>query len=61
MEHIAVTPGTVRVRDRLWGFDIRNSTLVTLVERPTGADGIVTNWALDWYDTNSIPMTGDNS
>lgn len=39
--------GTVRVRDRLLGFDIRGSTLVTLAERAPGHTG---DWRIDWYD-----------
>lgn len=45
--------GAVRVRDRLMGFDIFGSTLVTLVERTPGEDGI-DEWAIDWYDLASI-------
>ncbi len=44
--------GSVRVRDRLRGFDLLGSTLVVLVERqvgPNDADGIPDR-ALDWYD-----------
>ena len=36
--------GHVRVRDRLLGFDVLGSTLVTLVERAAGER------AIDWYD-----------
>lgn len=45
--------GAVRVRDRLMGFDIFGSTLVTLVERPLGEDGIG-ELAIDWYDIDEI-------
>ena len=45
--------GAVRVRDRLMGFDILGSTLVTLVERPLGEDGIG-ELAIDWYDISEV-------
>lgn len=45
--------GAVRVRDRLMGFDIYGSTLVTLVERTPGADGIGDR-AIDWYDLGEV-------
>lgn len=45
--------GAVRVRDRLMGFDIFASTLVTLVERQPGEDGIG-ELAMDWYDLGEI-------
>lgn len=44
--------GSVKVRDRLRGFDLLGSTLVVLAERQVGpddADGIPDR-ALDWYD-----------
>ena len=40
--------GAVRVQDRLMGFDIFGSTLVTLLERTPG------ELAIDWYDLASI-------
>ena len=49
--------GAVRVRDRLMGFDIFGSTLVTLVERTPGADGIGER-AIDWYDLGEVVNTG---
>ncbi len=48
--------GSVRVRDRLRGFDVYGSTLVVLVERQVGpddADG-VPDRALDWYDLGNL-------
>ena len=45
--------GAVRVRDRLMGFDIFGSTLVTLVERTPGEDGIGER-AIDWYDLGKV-------
>lgn len=45
--------GAVRVRDRLMSFDIFGSTLVTLVERTPGADGIG-ELAIDWYDIGEV-------
>ena len=45
--------GAVRVQDRLLGFDIFDSTLVTLVERAPDEDGI-SERAIDWYDLGEI-------
>ncbi len=45
--------GAVRVQDRLMGFDIFGSTLVTLVERTPGEDGIAER-EIDWYDLSEI-------
>ena len=50
--------GTVRVRDRAHGFDIRGSTLVVLVERqadPDTPDGILDR-AIDWYDISRLEI-----
>ena len=52
--------GSVRVRDRLRGFDLHGSTLVALVERQVGAgdaDGIPDR-AIDWYDIGDLPFGG---
>ena len=48
-----VYAGAVRVRDRLMGFDIFGSTLVTLVERTPGQDGIGER-GIDWYDLGEV-------
>ena len=45
--------GAVRVQDRLLGFDIFDSTLVTIVERALDEDGIGER-AIDWYDLGEI-------
>ena len=45
--------GFVRVRDRLLGFDILNSTLVTLVEREPGSTGLGER-GIDWYDLGKL-------
>ena len=45
--------GAVRVKDRLMGFDIFESTLVTLVERAPNEDGTAER-AIDWYDLGEI-------
>ncbi len=53
----AVYVGSVRVRDRLRGFDLLGSTLVVLVDRqvaPDDSDGIPDR-ALDWYDLGDFP------
>ena len=50
--------GTVKVRDRLRGFDLVGSTLVVLVDRqldPDDADGIPDR-ALDWYDVSELGL-----
>ena len=50
--------GSVKVRDRLRGFDLWGSTLVVLVDRQVGpddADGIPDR-ALDWYDIGGLPL-----
>ena len=50
--------GSVRVRDRLRGFDLFGSTLVALVERQVGpddADG-VPDRALDWYEIGDLGL-----
>ena len=44
--------GTVRVRDRVWGFDILESTLVVVVDRMPETDepDALPTRGLDWYD-----------
>lgn len=47
--------GSVRIRDRLLGYDLYGSTLAALVERKPGADGI--GWrAVDWYDIGELDL-----
>ena len=41
--------GTVRVRDRVVGFDVTGSVLVTLVDRPAPTDAVADR-GIDWYD-----------
>ena len=50
--------GSVRVRDRIRGFDVLGSTLVVLVDRPLGADDAdeVPDLALDWYEIGGSPF-----
>ena len=45
--------GTVRIRDRLMGYDILGSTLVALVERKPDRSGIAAK-AIDWYDIGDL-------
>ena len=45
--------GTVRIQDRLVGYDLLGSTLVALVERAPGPNGIA-NRAIDWYDIGGV-------
>lgn len=46
--------GTVRVRDRILGFDILDLTLATLVERsPSGGEEDIRERGVDWYDLRS--------
>lgn len=52
VEHV----GTVRIKDRLLGYDLYGSTLVALVEREPDADGIAYRWA-DWYDISALDFT----
>ena len=49
VEHV----GTVKVQDRLLGYDLYGPTLVALVEREPDADGIAYRWA-DWYDIGGL-------
>ena len=46
---------TVRIRDRLMGYDLMGSTLVALVERKPGPDGIPRR-AIDWYDIGALEI-----
>ena len=47
--------GSVRVRDRLLGYDVYGSTLATVVEREPDADGI--GWReVDWYDIGRLRL-----
>ena len=48
--------GTVRIRDRLMGYDILGSTLAAFVERKPGRDGIAAR-AIDWYDIGDLEGT----
>ena len=50
--------GSVKVRDRLRGFDLVGSTLVVLVDRQVRADDAdgVPDRALDWYDIGELPF-----
>ena len=52
--------GSVKVRDRLRGFDLVGSTLVVLVDRQVGADDAdgIPDRALDWYDLGDLPFGG---
>ncbi len=50
--------GTVRIRDRLMGYDILGSTLVALVEREPDRYGIAPR-AIDWYDIGNVAFTRD--
>lgn len=45
--------GTVRIRDRLLGYDLCGATFAALVERAPGRDGISTR-AVDWYDISAL-------
>ena len=52
--------GSVKVRDRLRGFDLVGSTLIALVDRQVGADDAdgIPDRALDWYDIGEMPFGG---
>ena len=45
--------GTVRIRDRLIGYDLMGSTLAALVDRAPGPEGVSAR-AIDWYDIDGI-------
>ena len=49
--------GTVRVRDRLVGYDILGGTLAVLVDRQPGVDGIARR-AIDWYRIDEVMFGG---
>ena len=49
--------GTVRVRDRLVGYDILGGTLAVLVDRQPGVDGIARR-AIDWYRIDEVTFGG---
>ena len=49
--------GTVRVRDRLWGFDILGTRMVAVVDRLVGSDdepSAVPTRGVDWYDIGRL-------
>ena len=48
--------GTVKVRERMLGFDVNGSTLAVLVERRVGPDDPdgVADIGIDWYDLNGF-------
>ena len=50
--------GSVKVRDRLTGFDLLGSTLVVLVDRLVGADDTdgIPDRALDWYEIGELGL-----
>ena len=50
--------GTVRIRDRLIGYDILGSTLVALVERTPDRSGVAQR-AIDWYDIAGVEVGRD--
>ncbi len=50
--------GTVRIRDRLMGYDILGSTLAALVERTPDRNGFAPR-AIDWYDISAIEFGRD--
>ena len=45
--------GSIRVRDRAMGFDLFKNTLVVLVERQPGTDGLAPR-GIDWYDISDL-------
>ena len=45
--------GTVRIRDRLIGYDLMGSTLAALVDRAPGPEGVSAR-AIDWYDIDGM-------
>lgn len=51
---------TVRIRDRLIGYDILGATLVALVERKPDRYGIAQR-AIDWYDIGGVAFAPEDS
>ena len=47
--------GTLRIRDRLVGYDLHGSTFAALVERVRNSDGIVKR-VIDWYDVSNLAI-----
>ena len=47
--------GSLKIRDRILGYDLYGSTLAALVERAPDADGIVRR-AVDWYDFEGLDL-----
>ncbi len=47
--------GSVRIKDRIMGYDIYGATLAALVERPPDVDGIARR-AVDWYDIAGLDV-----
>ena len=45
--------GTLRIRDRLMGYDLLGTTFAALVERTPGPNGIARR-AIDWYDISAL-------
>lgn len=51
--------GSVRIRDRLIGYDVLGTTLTTLVERPLVQGEVVARRGIDWYDIGDLLFTAE--
>lgn len=49
--------GSVKIRDRLIGYDVLDTTLAVLVERPLARGDIVARRGIDWYDIGGLRFT----
>lgn len=46
--------GSVKIRDRLIGYDVLGTTLAVLVERPLTRGDVVARRGIDWYDIGGL-------
>lgn len=51
--------GSVRIRDRLIGYDVLDATLAVLVERAMREGDVVARRGIDWYDIGRLEFTRD--
>lgn len=51
--------GSVRIRDRLIGYDVLGTTLTVLVERPLARGDVVARRGIDWYDIGGLPFNAE--
>ncbi|MYG81171.1 MAG: hypothetical protein F4187_05105 [Gemmatimonadetes bacterium] len=51
--------GSVRIRDRLVGYDVLGTTLAVLVERPLARGDVVARRGIDWYDIDGLLFSAE--